>query len=176
MPTTRIQYNINRATNKKLNSDHELLLIDKIVTTPEEELPSATLNVDHHIEDQSPDNVTLLPISDNLPQLEYNVDLDDFETLMNLVDDNENSELVPIDGPAQRDFMKEMNKDCGINNDLEIAMENAKFLDKHLLVQKPKNTTKNKKYQNAPSRGNFTLQTQTPGSPKGQLSVSTHGI
>ena len=181
IPLNKKQYNINLATNKESRSVCDLPLIDRTSTTLEEELPSATSSVDHRIEDQSPDNITMLDNStmlDNLPLLEYNVDLEDFETLMNIADDNENSELVPIDGPTQRDFMKEMNKDCGINNDLEIAMENAKFLDQHLLVPNlsRESSSKNKRTKNSSSTRKVTLQTQMPGSPKGQLTVSTHGI
>ena len=75
-------------------------------------LSRATPTTDHLIEDHSPEKVTLLDnvtASDNLPLLEYNVELEDFEALMNFADDNENSELVPIDELTQRDFMKEMN-------------------------------------------------------------------
>ena len=97
---------------------------------------------------------------------------------MNLVDDYNNTDLVPIDGPPQQDIVKEMNRDCGINSDLELAMENAKFLDQHLLAdvtnkQKTKEKEKNSKNKN---NKKVTIQTNTPGSPKGQLTLKTHGI
>ena len=137
----------------------------------EDELPGATPIDGHQIVDANTENVTML---DNLPLLEYNDDLEDFETLMNIVDDNDNSDLVSIDGPTQKDFVKEMNSDCRINTDLEIAMENAKFLDQHLLASKPKSTIREKKTKTNTKK--VTLQTKTPGSPRGQLTVRTHGI
>ena len=133
LQSNTIQYNINLSTTKASAIPCDLPQIEKKTTPSEEELPSATPNRDYLIEDQTPESVTMI---NNLPLLEYNADLDDFETLMNIANDNENSELVPIDGPTQRDFSKEMDKDCGINQDLEIAMENAKFLDQHLLTHK----------------------------------------
>ena len=90
------------------------------------------------------------------------------ETLINIADDNKNCEIVPIDGPTQHDFIKEINIDCGINTELEIVMENAQFLDQNLLAAKTKLKTNSKKKT---SNTRVTLQTPTPGSPKGQLTV-----
>ena len=129
------------------------------------------------LQDTTTDQVTM---QDNLPLLECRDDLEDFETLMNLVDDYDNTTLVPIDGPPQKDIVKEMNKDCGINNDLELAMENAKFLDRHLLVDStniPTESGKTKKNRTETAKNKkITIRTNTPGSPKGQLTVKTHGI
>ena len=55
-------------------------------------------------------------------------------------------------------------------------MENAKFLDQHLLVPNPTNSPNKKKTKTSSGKGNLTLQTHSPGSPKGQLTVRTHGI
>ena len=169
------QYNINLALDKYPRTACDLPTIEKNSSVLDEELPSATLNDDYLIQEPVSDKVTML---DNLPLLEYNDDLEDFETLMNIADDNDNGELVPIDGPTQSDFVKEMNKDCGINTDLEIAMENAKFLDQHLLISKPKPRPKPTMKENKTTKKtvNVTLWTQTPGSPRGQLTVRTHGI
>ena len=173
IPINKKQYSINHVTSKPNTPTCDLPFIDRTAIAPEEELPCATPTDDHLIEDQNAEKVTML---DNLPLLKYNDDLEDFETLMNIVDDNQNDELVPIDGPIQRDFVKEMNKDCGINTDLEIAMENAKFLDQHLLTTKPQSKTTAKNTKKTLTMKNVTIQTQTPGSPKGQLLVRTHGI
>ena len=48
------------------------------------------------------ENTTL---TDDLPLLEHHDEMNDFESLMNLADDVDNSELVPIDGPPQPDLV-----------------------------------------------------------------------
>ena len=44
-------------------------------------------------------------LTDDLPLLEHHDEMNDFESLMNLADDVDNSELVPIDGPPQPDLV-----------------------------------------------------------------------
>ena len=68
--------------------DLDLPNIDKN-NSKEDELPGANKLDGYQIEETNLENVTML---DNLPLLEYNDDLEDFETLMNIADDNENSD------------------------------------------------------------------------------------
>ena len=109
---------------------------------------------------------------DDLPLLEHYDDLNDFESILNLADDVNNSDLVPIDGPPQPDLVREMNQEYGVNADLELAMDNALFIDEHLL------TSTTKKNQNRQSSRPKTrvIHTSTPGSPQGRLAVKTHGL
>ena len=51
------------------------------------------------------------------------------EMLMTLENDIENSELVPIGGPPAVDIVRDLNEALGINDDLEIAMDNAHFIE-----------------------------------------------
>ena len=115
------------------------------------------------------DNNTLIA---ELPMLEHYDELNDFESLMTLADDVDNSELVPIGGPPQHDLVRELNKEYGVNSDLEITMENAMFIDKHLLkVASKKGHNKRQSRQTTQ-----VIHTSTPGSPKGRLAVKTHGL
>ena len=169
--TNKKQYDIDHSIDRET---HDLPELTKDITTDDLTTNESPLHV---LQDTTTDQVTM---QDNLPLLECRDDLEDFETLMNLVDDYDNTTLVPIDGPPQKDIVKEMNKDCGINNDLELAMENAKFLDRHLLVDStniPTESGKTKKNRTETAKNKkITIRTNTPGSPKGQLTVKTHGI
>ena len=107
-----------------------------------------------------------------LPMLEHYDELNDFESLMTLADDVDNSELVPIDGPPQQDLVRELNKEYGVNSDLELAMDNAMFIDEHLL----KATSKKEHNKRQSRQSTRVIHTSTPGSPKGRLAVKTHGL
>ena len=78
------------------------------------------------------------------------------------MNNQDNSLLVSINGPKMPDIMKEMSKERGINSDLDIAMENARFLDTNLLIGGGKNTT--------------VTPEQMPKSPKGKFRTKLHGI
>ena len=83
-------------------------------------------------------------MADDLPLLEHHDELNDFESLMNLADDVDNSELVPIEGPPQSD--RDKNRECGINSDLELAMDNAMFIDSQLLQPTSKSRQNKQQY------------------------------
>ena len=167
------QYGTKRTTHESIPPTTDLPHIEKNLTPRDDELPGTTTNNEYRLDEQEAENVTML---DNLPLLDYCDDLEDFETLMNIADDDENRELVPVGGSTQTNFVKDMNRDCGINTDLEIAMDNAKFLDQHLLVPRPKSGLAKPKRSKRGNAEPIKLQTQTPGSPKGQLTLKTHGI
>ena len=159
----KIQYNVSRTMIKHSDMvNMDLPDIDWNSHPPELELPSATPPVINDTQKPCQDQVTML---DNLPLLESHDDLEDFETLLNIADDYKNENLVPIDGPPQCDVMKEMDKNYGINTDLELAMENAKFIDQHLLV--PKRVQKNKTQKRTEHPSTIMYHTETPGSPRG---------
>ena len=113
-------------------------------------------------------------LTDDLPLLEHHDEMNDFESLMNLADDMDNSELMPIDGPPQPDLVRDINRECGINSDLELAMDNALFIDSQLL----QSTSNNKRCRQQYNKKQTThvTYTSTPGSPPGRLAVRTHGI
>ena len=117
----------------------------------------------NQIHEATKDSVSM---EDNLPLLEQTNYLEDMETLMALDDDLENSELVPIGGPPTVDIVKDLNEALGINNDLEIAMENTHFIE----------TNSNKDVAPPRPRSVRTNNTRTLGSPRGSFQTKTHGI
>ena len=108
----------------------------------------------------------MVSIEDNLPSLEQPNYLEDMEALMSLENDYDNSELVPIGGPPAVDVVKDLNEVLGINGDLEIAMDNALFIE----------NTSRKSVATVSTEKNKTNSASTPGSPKGVFRTKTHGI
>ena len=156
-----IRYDIDKSTteNKKYNSEDTGLPDIPTVPNTEYELPGATLTEP----DETTQLLTVTMTDDSLPLLKHTDALDDFEALMNLDNDCENSELMPIGRLPANDFVKDMNQDMGINDDLEIAMENTRFLRN--------NTAETVAPQSSPEK-----QLPTPVSPRGQFRTKTHGI
>ena len=64
------------------------------------------------------------------------------------------------------DVVKDLNEALGINGDLEIAMDNALFIE----------NTSHKNVATARTEKNKTNSASTPGSPKGVFRTKTHGI
>ena len=91
-------------------------------------LPGATTPSDQDLLDTVTPNDITLPEND-LPLLEQTKLLDDFETLMSLENDYDNSHLMPIGGTPELDVTKNMNADMGVSQELEIAMDNARYLN-----------------------------------------------
>ena len=104
--------------------------------------------------------------TDDLRLLEHNEFLDDFEMLMNLDNDLENNHLMSVDDAPILDVVNEMNKDAGVNQDLELAMDNARFIDE----------TQRANVAPSSSRTITTSKQGTPVSPKGTFQTKTHGI
>ena len=157
-------YDIKRNTKNLVT--HDLPQLESTVTL---ELDLPNLNQESTMLTDVPTTGNNTP-DDDLPLLEHYNELNDFESLMNLADDVDNSELVPIDGPPQPDLVRDINRECGINSDLELAMDNALFLDTQLLQLTSKG---NHRKQSNRTRVTYT---SAPGSPPGRLAVRTHGI
>ena len=170
------KYNITRAKGHTVPLDDTLPDIES-TETPEFELPGATTYAERS--EVAPSNTERDPtlnqinkptkdtvsMDDSLPLLEQPNYYEDLEDLMAIENDQENSELVPIGGPPTADIVKDLNEALGINGDLEIAMDNAQFIETQGSSVAPSNTKKNK-----------TKEPGTPGSPKGTFNTKTHGI
>ena len=158
--TTLKQYDIRKEITST-GTRNSIQLEQNVTDTIEHDL-TLTMN-------SAGDSNTMLA---DLPLLEHYDELNDFESLLTLADDVDNSELVPIDGPPQQDVVRELNNEYRINSDLELAMDNAMFIDEHLLKTMSKKAN-NKRQTKNPTR---VIHTSTPGSPKGRLVVKTHGL
>ena len=160
-------YDIRKTATKRIAPDLPYLESE---TNMELDLPNFDQELSTLADVPTTENTTL---TDDLPLLEHHDEMNDFESLMNLANDVDNSELIPIDGPPQPDLVRDINRECGINSDLELAMENALFIDSQLLQTKHNN--KRNRQQNTKKQTQVTY-TSTPGSPPGRLAVRTHGI
>ena len=165
------KYNITRA--KGLSKLHDDTLPDIETTTTNdwglpEAVPVATLSnqIDPTLNQLNEITRDIVSIEDNLPSLEQPNYLEDMEALMSLENDYNNSELVPIGEPPAVDVVKDLNEALGINGDLEIAMDNALFIE---------NTTC-KSVATVSTENNKTNSASTPGSLKGVFRTKTHGI
>ena len=148
----------------------------QVVTDSQIDLPAAT----------QPDDDTTLP---DINTLNQDIDMEyDMLEIANMPLDNENDALLPVDTPKQVDFVNEMNAELGINRDLELEMENLSFLEKQrdtTTVQK--NTiNKNPKPKCRAGKGSLKVvtdnsnknneQAKTPGSPRGEFTMTKHRI
>ena len=155
-------YNIDKSIPAEPNQE----LPDIPLASTAEILPGATttsLETDL-VDTLSPSDITLP--DDDLPLLAQNELLGDFETLLSLDNDYDNTNLMPVGGAPTLDIIKEINNKAGVNQDLEIAMENARFLDENLLAQ---STT------DSPNKTNQASE-KIPVSLRGRFRTKTHGI
>ena len=137
------------------------------LTSALEELPGAMTNsIDNDLCNATTPNEITLP-DNELLALEHNEILDDFESLMNLENNWDNSDLMPIGGAPVFDVIKEMNTEFSVYQDLEIAMDNAHLLDENLLAN---GATPSSRKTKSVSNDNV------PVSPKGRFRTKTHGI
>ena len=163
--------------NKSMEHDNQMELPDILLSSAKvDELPGATapLTETDLAEPIHLDNINLP--SDSLPLLEPTNTLDDYEALMNLDNDFDNTDLMPIGGIPAVDVVKEMNAEIGINEDLEIAMENAWILDENLPANVATDSSAKDKNRNKNKCEKPALATKTPVSPRGHFSTKTHGI
>ena len=162
-PSTLKCYNIDKSTRAESNQE----LPDIPLLSTADILPGATMSAhDTDLMDTaSPSDITLP--DENLPLLAQNELLDDFETLLSLDNDYDNTNLMPVGGAPTVDIIKEINNDAGVNQDLEIAMDNARFLDENLLLTH--NTTDSSNTSNR-------VPEKIPVSPRGSFRTKTHGI
>ena len=162
---TMKKYDIDKSSTGKTES-HELPEIPGIPeNTTGGILPNIVPTIDCDLlTPVNPQDVTLP--TDDLPLLEHNEILDDFEMLMNLDNDLDNTHLMTVDDEPIPDVTREMNIAAGVNQDLEIAMDNARFIDETL------------KGNVAPtsSNSNTISKRGIPVSPKGSFKTRTHGI
>ena len=131
-----VSYNI-RKTRKK-ETINGLTKFEKKIHEDEPPGLDSELNLNLEIDKNYENYLEHEP--NELPTFEHRGALEDLEALMNIIDDQDNSLLVRIDGPKMPDITKEMNTECGINSDLDIAMENTRFLDANLLIGNRKDT------------------------------------
>ena len=155
-------YNIDKSITAESNQG----LPDIPLTCTADILPGATITSPDNdlVETISPIDVTL-PDND-LPLLAQNELLNDFESLLSLDNDYDNTNLMPVGGAPTLDVIKKINNEAGVNQDLEIAMDNAHFLDENLLAHGT--TDSSNKTNQVPK--------QTPVSPRGRFRTKTHGI
>ena len=164
------RYDIDRSVQDELHQD----LPELPITTALEELPSAmTETTNNELWDTTNLNDIMLP-DNELPTLENNEILNDFEALMNFENDFDNSNLMPVGGAPAPDLIKEMNSEFSVNQDLEITMDNARFLDENLLVNSA--TASSKKTTSTHVHTDKTAKGDGPASPKGRFRTKTHGI
>ena len=165
------RYEIDKSVNANLQEELPEIPLPKAV----EELPGATqkqtaLPTDNELSDIT--NLYNITLPDDLPALEHNVNIDDFEALMSFENDFDNTNLMPVGRAPMLDVTKEINSELGINQDLEIAMENARFLEENTQVNSATvSSRKNTREQNE-DVGNNTA----PLSPRGRFKTKTHGI
>ena len=164
------RYDIDRSVHDELHQD----LPDLPTTTTLDELPGATTEITTNDlwEPANPNDITLP--DNSLPTLENNEIFNDFEALMNLENDFDNSNLMPVGGAPVPDVIKEMNTEYSVNQDLEIAMDNARFLDENLLTNSA--TASSKKTTSTHECTEITKKGDGPTSPKGRFRTKTHGI
>ena len=159
---TTKKYNIDKSSTSKTLSQ-ELPEIPENITG--DILPNIEPTTDYDLSTPvNPHDVTLS--TDDLPLLEQNEILDDFEMLMNLDNDFDNTHLMTVDDAPIPDVTREMNIDAGVNQDLEIAMDNARFIYETLKGNVAPNS----------SNSNTKSKQGTPVSPKGRFQTKTHGI
>ena len=170
------KYNITRAKEQTVSLDDTLPDIESTETN-ECELPGATTDAEWL--EVAPSNIESDPtlnqinkttrdtvsMDDSLPLLEQTNYYEDLEALMAIENDQDNFDLVPIGGPPIVDIVKDLNEALGINGDLEIAMDNAQFIENQGSSVAPSSAKRNK-----------TTKPGTPGSSKGTFSTKTHGI
>ena len=159
---TTKRYNIDKSTSTATNQELPDIP-DKI--TEDTLLNIEPITTDCNLLNTVNSSDITLPI-DDLPLLEHTEFLDDFEMLMNLENDLDNTHLMSVDDAPTLDVVKEMNKEASVNQDLEIAMDNAHFIDEILLANVAPGS----------SHTSTTSKKSTPVSPKGTFRTKTHGI
>ena len=162
------RYDIDKSVNDEMHQE----LPELPTTTAVEELPGAmTVSTSNDLWDTTNLNDITLP-DNELPALEHNEIFDDFEALMNFENDFDNSNLMPVGEAPAPDVIKEMNSEFSVNQDLEIAMDNACFLDENLLANSA--TASSRKTTHV--RTDKMAKGNGPASPKGRFRTKTHGI
>ena len=172
------KYNVNRA--KGLSDLLDDTLPDIETTELDEwKLPGATPTTSqsevtqkygehdptlNQINETTRDSVSM-DINEDLPLLEQPNYFDDMEALMAIENDQDNDALVAIGDPPAVDIIKDLNEALGVNEDLEIAMDNALFIE-----------NQNKSVAPSSTQHSTTNKASTSGHQKGTFSTRTHGI